>query len=197
MIMVNWHHMGNTEGSFTEEEKEILIGCLLGDAAMRKKTNALLEINHSYKQKKLVDLLYDKFKRFVGTNPKERKGEGTRIAYRFTTRSLPCFTKIYDLFFIRRKKTVPKNLKLTGRTLAHWFMDDGSRTRKSVYLNTQKFSSKEQKILQEKLEKDLGIKSSLNRDKIYYRIRVKQESLKRFKNLIRPYILPSFSYKLP
>jgi len=189
--------MGNTEGSFTEEEKEILIGCLLGDAAMRKKNNALLEINHSQKQKELVDFLYNKFKRFTGTNPKERKGKGTRLAYRFTTKSLPCFTKFYNLFFHNKKKIVPKNFKFTGRILAFWFMDDDSKSRRSVYLNTQKFSLEEQKFLQEKLEKDLGIKSSLNRDKIYFRIRVKQESVERFENLVRPYILPSFSYKLP
>ena len=45
----------NTEGSLTEEQKQILIGVLLGDGSMRKKTHALLEINHSFKQKDYVD----------------------------------------------------------------------------------------------------------------------------------------------
>lgn len=39
--------MDNTEGSLTEEQKQIIVGSLLGDGAMRIKTNALLEINHS------------------------------------------------------------------------------------------------------------------------------------------------------
>jgi len=189
--------MGNTEGSFTEEEIEILTGCLLGDASMRKKTNALLEINHSFNQKELVDFLYNKLKRFVGTCPKERKGKGTRIAYRFTTRSLPCFTNIYNFFFLNKKKIIPKNLKLTGRILAFWFMDDGSKSRKSVYLNTQEFSKKENFLLKEKLVKDLGINVTLNKDKIYFRLRVKQESIEKFKQLIKQYLLPSFTYKLP
>lgn len=54
--------MDNTEGSLTEEQKQILVGLLLGDGAMRKKTHALLEINHSYSQKEYVDWLYQQFK---------------------------------------------------------------------------------------------------------------------------------------
>lgn len=76
-------------------------------------------------------------------------------------------------------------------------MDDGSKSRDSVYLNTQKFSLREQKFLQRKLKEDLEIKSTLNRDKTYYRLRISQKSVKRFKDLVVPYILPTFSYKIP
>jgi len=41
--------MVNTVGSLTEEQKSILVGCLLGDGTMRKKKNAHLEINHIFK----------------------------------------------------------------------------------------------------------------------------------------------------
>jgi hypothetical protein len=46
--------MDNSEGSLTELEKQVLIGCLLGDATMRKKKNSLIEFNHSFKQRILV-----------------------------------------------------------------------------------------------------------------------------------------------
>ena len=85
--------MDNTVGSLTEEQKSILIGCLLGDGTMRKKKNALLEINH--------------------------------------------------------------------------------------------------------LKSRFGFESRLNRDKIYFRIRVQTQSAKRFVNLIEPHILKDFRYKLP
>ena len=49
---------GNTVGSLSEEERAIIVGCLLGDGAMRCKTNALLEINHSFAQKDYVDWKY-------------------------------------------------------------------------------------------------------------------------------------------
>lgn len=148
-------------------------------------------------KRNLLISFFNKFKRFISTPPKERRGKGVRTAYRFTTKSLPCFTRIYNLFFRDRKKIVPKNLKLTGRILAFWFMGDGSKSWKSVYLNTQKFSSREQFFLQKRLRKDLGIKSTLNKDKIYFRLRIRLESMERFQELVRPYLLPSFSYKLP
>lgn len=96
--------MDNTVGSLTEEQKSILIGCLLGDGTIRKKKNALLEINHSFAQKALVDWLYGKFHCWVTTGPKWRKGNGKRQAYRFTTQSLSIFTPFYNQFLSIRRK---------------------------------------------------------------------------------------------
>jgi len=179
----------NTEGSLTEEQKQIIVGSLLGDGTMRIKTNALLEINHSKKQKELVDWIYTYFKEFVGTPPKFRKGNGSRVAYRFTTRSLPIFTIFYKRFFKNGRKIIPENLKLSPLTLAVWFMDDGTKSRSSIYLNTQQFSLKEQKLLQKMLLEQLGIETTLNKDKKYWRIRVRTNSIKKFVRLIEPFLL--------
>ncbi len=186
----------NTEGSLTEEQNEILVGTLLGDGAMRKKTHALLEINHSLNQKELVDWLYLKFKNLVSTPPKMRLGNGRRIAYRFTTRSESSLTPFYEQFFLYKRKRVPEGLKLTPLTLACWYMDDGSRCDKDIYLNSQQFTLEEQQKLCFLLKKQLNISASLNKDKKYQRIRIKKESVPRFMSLIGGYILPSFSYKL-
>lgn len=186
----------NTEGSLTEEQKEILVGTLLGDGAMRKKMHALLEINHLYNQKAYVDWLYQKFKYFVGTQPKIRKTNGNRIAYRFTTRSLPQFTKYYDLFFREKRKHIPVSLNLQPSTLAVWYMDDGSRCDKDIYLNTQQYSQEEQHFLTQLLSKQLLIKATLNKDEQYWRIRIWKDSVSHFMNLIFPYIIPTMKYKL-
>jgi hypothetical protein len=189
--------MDNTEGSLTEEQKQILIGCLLGDGTMRIKMNALLEINHSVEQKVLVDWVYTQFQKFTGTPPKQRNGNGRRIAYRFTTRSLPVFTLFYQQFFVNKKKKIPENLLLSPLTLAVWFMDDGNKSRSSIYLNTQQFSLEEQKLLQKLLLEQWGIETTLNKDKCYFRIRIRVNSIKKFVALIKPYLLPEFYYKLP
>lgn len=189
--------MANTVGSLTEEQKSILVGCLLGDGTMRKKKNAYLEINHCFAQKELVDWLYEKFENFVLTKPKWRKTNGSREAYRFSTRSLPVFTEYYDLFFIDKKKVIPQNLKLDCLSLAVWFMDDGSKNNSSVYLNTQQFSKQEQLRLIELLWKDFGIESTINKDKIYLRIRIRTKSAKRFVQLIDKFVFPGFKYKYP
>ena len=66
---------GNTVGSLTERQKAIIVGCLLGDGTMRCKTNALLEINHSIKQREYVEWKYDQLKELVSTKPHERFGK--------------------------------------------------------------------------------------------------------------------------
>jgi hypothetical protein len=187
----------NTEGSLSEEQKQIIVGCLLGDGTMRIKTNALCEINHCYKQKELVDWIYFKFKKFVGTKPKIHLGNGKRIAYRFTTRSLPIFNEFYKSFYVSGKKVIPKSLILNPLTMAMWFMDDGSKSRSSIYLNTQQFSQEEQEFLQKSLIDQWGIETTLNKDKIYTRIRIRVSSVQKFVSLIKPHILKSFYYKLP
>ena len=189
--------MDNTVGSLTEEQKSILIGCLLGDGTMRKKKNALLEINHSYKQKALVDWLFSKFKGLVKTYPKWRKTNGKREAYRFVTQSLSVLTPFYNQFFFEGKKRIPVNLKLDALVLAVWFMDDGCKSRSSIYLNTQQFLKEEQLFLIDLLYKQFGIESTLNKDKIYSRIRVRTKSVKRFINLVEPFVLKEFRYKFP
>ena len=186
----------NTEGSLTKEQQSILIGVLLGDGAMRKKTQALLEINHSYKQKEYVDWLYQKFQNYIDTEPKMRKTNGNRVAYRFTTKSLPILTKFYDYFFQEKHKIIPNDLMITPLSLAVWYMDDGSRCDTDIYLNSQQFTQVEQEMLVSLLYKQYSIQASLNKDKQYKRIRIKKESVPNFMALISPFIISTMRYKL-
>lgn len=184
-------------GSLTREQKSIITGCLLGDGAMRCKTNALLEINHSIEQKDYVDWKYSKLKELVSTPPKSRQGNGKRIAYRFTTRSLPELTGIYRQFFVDGQKTVPKDLFLDPLGLAIWFMDDGCKSYRAVYFNTQKFDLDVQRRLIDLLKDQFGLVSSLNKDKEYYRLRIAVQSVDLLKQFIVPHMIPELLYKLP
>lgn len=75
-------------------------------------------------------------------------------------------------------------------------MDDGSKSRNSVYLNTQQFELEDQKFLLQELAR-LQINATLNKDKIYQRIRISVSSIPKLKNMVWPYLLPEFRYKLP
>ena len=188
--------LGNTVGSLSEVQRQIIVGSLLGDGAMRCKTNALLEINHSSNQRSYVDWKYSHLADLVRTPPRIRKSNGGRIAYRFVTRSLPELTPYFGLFYGSGRKRIPE-LELTRLVLAVWFMDDGSRSRNSVYLNTQQYDETSQALLLRLLREQWGIDGTLNRDKTYYRIRISVNGTKRLSRLIDPYLLPEFRYKLP
>ncbi|MGH2787914.1 MAG: LAGLIDADG endonuclease [Actinomycetota bacterium] len=183
-------------GSLSGAQRSIIVGSLLGDGALRCKTNALLEINHSVHQKSYVDWKYEQLANLVATAPKQRSGNGGRVAYRFCTRSLPGLTPYFRLFYSEGRKLVP-DIELTALSLAVWFMDDGSRSRSAVYLNTQQFDVYSQLRLLESLRKQWGITGALNRDKIYFRIRLSVESSARLASVMHEYLLPEFRYKLP
>jgi hypothetical protein len=188
--------MGNTVGSLSEVQRDIIVGSLLGDGSMRCKTNALLEINHSSAQRSYVDWKYRQLAELVRTPPKARRSNGKRIAYRFLTRSLPELTPYFELFYGTGKKRIPE-LKLNELTLAVWFMDDGCRSRNAVYLNTQQYDEASQETLLRNLREQWGLDGTLNRDKSYYRIRVSVEGTRKLARLIEPYLLPELRYKLP
>lgn len=184
-------------GSLAVKNKAIIIGCVLGDGAMRRKKNALLEINHSHRQKNYVEWKFDALRHLVNTPPKLRRSGKNRIAYRFTTRSLESLTEIYRRFYRSGEKQIPRDLKLKPLSLAVFFMDDGCKSYNAVYLNTQKYNLQSQLNLLRVLKRQYGITARINKDKNYYRLRIAVGSVKRFKSIIEPYILPEFEYKLP
>lgn len=125
-------------------------------------------MNHTIKQKDYVDWKYEQLKEFVLTVPKARKGNGSRIAYRFTTQSLPQFTELYNQFYVNNRKIIQQDLQINPLALAVWFMDDGSKSRSSYYLNTQQFIMDDQIKLLAMLKNQFGLDANLNKDKIYY-----------------------------
>lgn len=182
-------------GSLSNVQKQVILGCILGDGYMRKKTNAHLQITHSYKQKEYVDWKYKIFRDFVLTIPKQYNGNAGRVGYRFFTQSLPELTHYYDKFYRNKIKIIPPNLNLAPLTLAVWYMDDGCKSYKSCYLNTQQFDKESQFNLMNALKK-VGLESRLNKDKIYQRIRITTESTKKLFEMINHFVIPSMRYKI-
>lgn len=190
--------MGNTVGSLTKTECSVIIGSILGDGYLRivpHRKNALFEIHSSIKEKEYVDWKYEALKRIVITPPRQSKGNGKRIAYRFSTQQHPNLTRIYHTFYCVGRKVIP-SFKLNPLIIAVWFMDDGSKSYRTYYINSQGFSCQEQEKLMRMLKEQYGIGSSLNKDKVYRRIRIRTASANDFRRIIDPYIIPSMRYKL-
>jgi|SRR3989344_7603711 len=190
--------MDNTVGSLTQIQKSLIIGSLLGDGYARiikGRKNAFLEINHSIHMKEYVDWKYEILKDIVISPPKTRKGNGNRIAYRFFTRQHPEITELFKLFYRNGKKVIP-DFNLDPVSLAIWYMDDGSKCgTSSYYLNTQQFTVEDQNKLLKQLS-NFGIEARLNKDKIYWRIRMLMSSIETFKKLVKATIVPSLQYKI-
>lgn len=199
----------------TKEEKDILIGSLLGDGCLRiigRCKVPAFSVDHSEVQKDYVFWKYKKLKRWVATPPwrEERiyhkdKSRKT-FSWRFQTLSNSVFSDMYNTFYRNRKKIVPENirglLKNSPLVLAVWLMDDGNKNHQAVFLNTQSFSLTEQqklcKALYDIYRFHVTINSHSESNGVeLYRIRIDTESTHRLKNIIGKYILPQFYYKIP
>ena len=181
---------------FTIKQIEFVIGSLLGDGYLDKTTCGYsLRIHHSFIQKDYVDWKYLLVKDFVNSPPKRSKK-----SYYFRTVSHPILPQIRALFYQKRTKVISKELlekHLGELALAIWIMDDGAREGKSIRINTQSFTKEENLWLIEFLRAKLGIKTTLNRDRKKFRLRVRKESIPLLKLKISKYIIPSMLYKLP
>ena len=120
-IIIN--SMDNTVGSLTQIQRSIIIGSLFGDGYLRivpGRSDALLEINHSYSQKEYVDWKFKMLESLCRSAPKMRKGKGNgkRMAYRFSTRQSRELTKIYESFYKNKIKQIPSDITLDPVMLA-------------------------------------------------------------------------------
>lgn len=206
--------------ALTQQQKEILIGSLLGDGFIHfhrttKQPTYGFCLAQTWYAVDYVEHVYQIFKPFVGTPPKKsviggiKLGLPKRFEVRFKTYSHHEFKHYYDLFYPavkdgnKRMKRVPKNITslLTARSLAYWFMEDGttqtSKTgKKSYVISTQGFCWEDQVILAHALKEKFGLDVGIHKDKTYFRLAFKASSNTRLLHLITPYTHAYFEYKL-
>lgn len=199
----------------TEEERSILVGSLLGDGCLRimgRSKVPAFSVSHGESQKTYVLWKYEKLKRWVNTPPwreeriYHRDNSRKTFSWRFQTLSNSVFSNLYKTFYKNGKKIVPDNienlLKNSPLALTIWLMDDGNKNHQAVFLNTQSFSFSQQQKLCKALYTVFGLYVTLNKHSKskgvqLYRIRINTKSTQKLKNIVRGYILPQFTYKLP
>jgi len=196
-----------TSLKLTEEQKEVIVGTLLGDSTFGGLRDGKpfygLEFTQSKKHEGYIQHLYEIFKPFVGTEPKERvvgtNKTNNNITIKFRTYRHPCFIFYHNLFcelvVCEKKgkklvKRIPPNIYkfLTARALAYWFMDDGTSTKGTYQFCTDCFSVKEQQLLQKALLKNFNIRVNVTKYKKTHRLTLLAESRETFISVIKPYI---------
>lgn len=183
----------------SQEEFDIFLGSVLGDAYITKKGR--IQIEHSDKQKDYLIWKYKKLRNVVSTSilmaqrrKKQNPSEKT-ISYRFWSKQY--FHSWRNLFYPNGKKIIPKNIKavLTPLMLAVWYMDDGFlRPKKGCCLSTDSFSAQEIATVQEALQEKYTLKTSIV---LRNRLNIGVADSKIFFRIINPFVISSMRYKLP
>lgn len=184
-------------------QESVLIGTVLGDGGLRYKgRNCRLHIKHAAWQLPLVQFKHEIFQNLVSMKVREFKQIVKEKEYsfiEFVSRTNPDFTIFYNIFYRDGKKIVPNNIErlLTEPlSLAVWFMDDGSAEYAGVSFQTHCFSKSEVEMLQHCLERNFRLSTTMRQNKGKWILYVPKRSLARFCDLVKPFMLERFLYKL-
>jgi len=195
--------------SLPDEVKEVLIGILLGDAHINKRSltaNSRLVYSQTTKHKEYFDLVYKIFKPLCVNGHEayfnqsiDKRNNETYYYFHFATMQLPCFNLYREIFYNLGKKLVPNNIYklLTPIGLAFWIIDDGSPHGEGLHISAYAFSEKDIGKLMFTLQDKFGLKCSIhyNRDNkpIIY---IFKESMSKLRSLVSEYFIKEMLYKL-
>ncbi len=203
------HELRNTD--FTQRQKDIVFGTLLGDGYLRP-TNGNLP-NHSYalslchgeKQLEYLKWKYAEFANFVTTKDFAVYAghfQGNAPTYSFSTISHPFLNKAHEIcYWSKGKKDISQEWLdlLSPLSIAVWYMDDGSLNRRyhTIVLCTNSFSHTGQQLavqyFKEKHNIDAVLEPRRNQQTV---IRINASQSRKFMDLVAPHVPDCMSYKL-
>lgn len=188
-------------------QRSILVGTLLGDGHLEtqdKGKTYRLKLEHQIAQRDYLEWIYDQFQEWIPSGIRSRIKKNGYEYVLFDTYSHGAFRFYAQQFYPSGKKEIPKLIEklLDPMALAIWFMDDGSwksDKHKTYIIHTLGYSKKDLELVQKILKKKFDLETSLHAQKgKYWRLYVKSESAKKFKDLIEPYTsqIPSMQNKM-
>lgn len=186
----------NLSLALTETQKDILIGCILGDGHIQPKGKVIIE--QSVKQKEYLMWKYAELKSLAyPAKPREivRKDKrNSKEYYSFVFYLRQYFRPWREIFYKENKKIFSENLILSPQSLAVWYMDDGSWSDKRCIISTESFNKDSINRIQNNLYKQFNLETALRSNK---KLLIRQNSVNKFREIISPYIIPSMKYKVP
>ena len=188
----------------TTIQEEVLIGTLLGDASLRigkdcinprfSCTHCLAQEEYCKHKEEIFKSLGSSGNRDKNLKPDKRTGK----IYNYYTMRIPAnpaFIPIYDSVYTEGIKIIPIDLlsKLTARSLAYMFMDDGSKYANGYTIATNCFSEENILEFRKFLFNKFNLETSTFKSRVMY---IHAKSAKLFKSLVLPYMHPTMLYKL-
>ena len=191
---------------FSSETKEIIFGCLLGDAKLEMPpigVNARFGFTQAESKKDYFISVFDSLSSLGSGNFRESSyiDKRTNKTYKnlnFWSKALPMLNEFYTNFYEGKIKIVPSDLSLlTPLALAHLIMQDGVRgSAKGLYICTDAFSHEDVKRLTQYLIDRYNIKCSIHKVGGKPRIYILVKSVETVKGIVLSYMHPSMLYKL-
>jgi len=198
----------NAEGSsksyveLTSRQEAVLVGTLLGDGCLAKHgQHHRLHIKHKAAHRSLAEFKHQVFETHVSMPLHEfdqRLGAELYPCVQFASRTSLAFTKWHSRFYNGRVKIVPRDIErfLSALSMSVWFMDDGAADYAGVTFQTHNFCANEVEHLVSVLQQKFDLAASSRSNKGKQIIYVRACSLNRLHELMDPYLLPEFRYKL-
>ena len=195
----------DTKITVTKQQKEVLLGILLGDGHMELSPNrksARLKIEQEEEKLEYVKHLHQVFKDW---RPGPIIAATNSNNFKFSTAFSPTLKFYHTAFYGVQEpwqRQVPRWIEhsFTARSLAYLIMDDGgikSKQSKGLNINVYGLLRRDQEFLCTILQKRFGLKAKVSRDREFYRIYISGDSYETLVALIGEHILPCVSYKIP
>lgn len=221
-----WHTKNSLKriGPHNEDIISLIIGSTLGDSHLEKRksgkgTRVIFEQcskNVEYLMKFHKILSISGYCRIEKPILKKRISIGNNVLffYRINSYTFNSFNWIHNLLYKQNltnegKEKYIKYINpliinyITPMTLAYWFMDDGSKTKKGCRIATCAFSKSDVCVLSDLINEKYGLATSVqiaktNKTKkhVYYQIYIPVKSIKRFNAIIDSHMVLSMKYKL-
>ena len=188
-------------------QKSVVVGLILSDGWLRfpDKTskNALIGLKQSLAHSDYVWFVFSFLSDYCNIVPQLKKGiKAGKPFYglEFVTRSLPCFTELYNIFYVNGVKVIPNYIYelLTPLAFAHLIQGDGGFKSKGIYLCTDSYTVQDVVRLMNVLIIRYELKCTLHKasnDK-GYRIYISRSSVGKVVEIVKPHIIPSMYYKV-
>lgn len=186
--------MYDTSIKLTNEENQVIIGTLLGDAHLSKRFFQFTQKNKAY-----CLFVYTMLTRLFTTTPKNvLTNYGTEV---LRIRSYhPLFKRLRDVWYPNGKKIIPTYVykQLDKQAIAHLIMDDGCLRKGSntVVVATCSFTLRENIMLSNAINKILGTECRVDQSNGYNRLRFLRGDTRILLDALSIYFSKSMMYKL-
>ena len=161
---------------------EIMNGLLLSDGCLQYRNDSLNAcFTQSCKHKEYLKYLQDILSfpcKIASYNYIDKRWLKRIYTNQLTTKQSKLFSDLHKKWYLKNKKEVPSDLRLTPTSLLHWFLGDGYENKTSINLCTESFSDDSIQYLLAELKKINIVANCTTRRRIYVSNKYHLEFLK-------------------